>query len=750
MAITNFPIPTANLADLGIGKLKFVSAYASLSAAITAIGATPTTLFIDATSSVTTAITIPPTLILQFINGKQITNGGGGSLTFQGSGISGDPCCQLFGSFSAGDITWTGVYPDKFRPEWWGAVGDDNGSAGTDNLAAFNSVFAAMESGYPYGGTVQLQDGAFYYLSDTLLVRRSVRFLGGAYNTGVPNTYLRFPANTQGLIFHGLSTENGTITTQNSAGSEIRGIGIYGAKGGNNTVCSTSGLNITLTGGTYTQVNPIGSNDGTIPAFPNGSSITLNGFNYLCDITAGDFANVSVIPIQTPRLIAYGNNDGTISTILGQFPSNGDWDGATLTVISDIGAVIATYTISSHTTSVITLASGTPSGTLLCTISGLASQTSQNARLNIYHGIDVRAQVKIADCNVRGFAGHGVSCNSQILPTGIPGGEPNSNNSFFERCISQFNAGNGWFFYGVNSNNIFTSLLNAENNSGYGYFETGTAGSNHFGWHCAFNWCGSFSMTGLIAKNMITNCYTEGQQPSGIAGQSSLVLGGNHGAGIQGNPGAIQNPYLLTRKIDAGNTTDSWQAGYGYPYDQSSTLQGFGVGEDSGSVANGGSKTNCTALSYYLKYATMKAGWYVWGWCNNAIGSLTNNVIALSGGTAAEGGGQLGFPEGFRTGTTVAYVTSFDPKISRMIRGTFTVDPASINANTVSTQTFTLTGAVVSDNLAVNVPSAGLTAGLLVMQVTVSATDTVSITFYNTTASPINEGSASWSYLITR
>lgn len=88
--------------------------------------------------------------------------------------------------------------------------------------------------------------------------------------------------------------------------------------------------------------------------------------------------------------------------------------------------------------------------------------------------------------------------------------------------------------------------------------------------------------------------------------------------------------------------------------------------------------------------------------------------------------------------------------ITKILRGTVTVDPASIAANTVATQTFTLTGAATGDNLVLNPPAAGLTAGLLVLQTRVSAANTISITFMNTTGSAIDESSASWSYLIVR
>lgn len=98
------------------------------------------------------------------------------------------------------------------------------------------------------------------------------------------------------------------------------------------------------------------------------------------------------------------------------------------------------------------------------------------------------------------------------------------------------------------------------------------------------------------------------------------------------------------------------------------------------------------------------------------------------------------------TGTSVVYSNYADFRK----KGTVTVDPASINATTVATQTFTLTGAATGDTVVLNPPTAGLTAGLLVLQVRVSAANTVAVTFHNTTGSAIDEASASWVYQLSR
>jgi hypothetical protein len=121
MAITEFPIQTVNLSTLGIGQLKFVSNYASLAAAISSIGATPTTLIIDEDTTVSTAVVIPDTLTLAQWNQSVLTKSGSGTIEFEGLGLQ-DLLSQqpIFSGFAAGDITWTGTdAPAVVSAELW-------------------------------------------------------------------------------------------------------------------------------------------------------------------------------------------------------------------------------------------------------------------------------------------------------------------------------------------------------------------------------------------------------------------------------------------------------------------------------------------------------------------------------------------------------------------------------------------------------------------------------------------------------
>ena len=65
------------------------------------------------------------------------------------------------------------------------------------------------------------------------------------------------------------------------------------------------------------------------------------------------------------------------------------------------------------------------------------------------------------------------------------------------------------------------------------------------------------------------------------------------------------------------------------------------------------------------------------------------------------------------------------------------LDPVSVAANTVVRQTFIVAGLTTSDIVAVNPPA--LTAGLEILNARVTATNTLQITFWNTTGAPIDD-----------
>lgn len=80
--------------------------------------------------------------------------------------------------------------------------------------------------------------------------------------------------------------------------------------------------------------------------------------------------------------------------------------------------------------------------------------------------------------------------------------------------------------------------------------------------------------------------------------------------------------------------------------------------------------------------------------------------------------------------------------------GTFTIDPASLNAATEAEETLALDGVNTGDLIFINPVS--LTAGLQTKGARVTATDVVGVTFRNNTTQAVNGGSVTYQYLVVK
>lgn len=76
------------------------------------------------------------------------------------------------------------------------------------------------------------------------------------------------------------------------------------------------------------------------------------------------------------------------------------------------------------------------------------------------------------------------------------------------------------------------------------------------------------------------------------------------------------------------------------------------------------------------------------------------------------------------------------------------LNPVSVAANTVVRQTFTVNGMSTADFISVNPPS--LIAGLEILNCRVTASNTLQITFWNSTGAPIDAGSQTYQILAVR
>lgn len=155
-----------------ISGIRNVNSYGGLEAAVTAIGATETSVVVTDTQTLTGDLVIPTTLSVYAARGAEFD--GAHTLTFQGPFKP----AGRFRVFSNSITVRFGLLSTVERYlEWWGGVNDDS----TDNYAAF---VAADESCHDtYGGRIQLGTG-IYRTSDTWTVTNAYTTIYGNQRGG--------------------------------------------------------------------------------------------------------------------------------------------------------------------------------------------------------------------------------------------------------------------------------------------------------------------------------------------------------------------------------------------------------------------------------------------------------------------------------------------------------------------------------------------------------------------------------------
>ncbi len=161
-----------------------------------------------------------------------------------------------------------------------------------------------------------------------------------------------------------------------------------------------------------------------------------------------------------------------------------------------------------------------------CMVKGICL-TSRGGTTGV--GIVVRgARAQIINCSANRFAGHGCWIAGSVAE--------GTNCNLFAVSGSTFasNGGDGLRIEGNNSNVGTVVASSFEANGGWGGIEVGTLGSNWFSCHASGNAKGAYCIGGAKAAGTIFGCYSEGGQPPSWVGQRSIVVGGLHGAGVDG------------------------------------------------------------------------------------------------------------------------------------------------------------------------------------------------------------------------
>lgn len=203
-----------------------VLAYASLAAAVTAIGANVATVEIPTTAAITSSLTVPSNITLLFSGPGKVSVSSGQILTING-GLQAPINRQIF--TGSGSVRFGGNVPAAY-PQWFGAVMNgtiDDASAAQKAIDAFASLGNA-----PRGGNVIIT-GPMAVASTLIISNTNSRRLGngwaGNQSGERPGSYIKWvgSADSPMILIHALGArvENirliGKSTAKPSAAIEI-------------------------------------------------------------------------------------------------------------------------------------------------------------------------------------------------------------------------------------------------------------------------------------------------------------------------------------------------------------------------------------------------------------------------------------------------------------------------------------------------------------------------------------------------
>lgn len=723
----------------------------NLATAIASIGSASTFLPVTQDSTCTTALVLPATLTLRFENGAKIVKGSGCTVEFQGLGIANSESeLPIFSGFAVGDVEWTGsVYPKRVSSNLWA-----DASLGERLLRAIASLDGKQSTVVAYPGNIAAQV--------TVTSGLTLFFSAGTYTCSTADTPFILQSDT---AFLGEGQGRTFITEPAALAEVIRASGVqaYPFDGYNQNI---EVADITFVGNPST---PIDSSKSTVflgnvtngriwrNTFDrtHGFAAYVGGFSTAGHVADGAYITENIcIGLQTQNIGTVGGRNIFISRnlfIVSSTPS------APSQAIIDIEPNALTEGSDN-----IQVTDNTIDGRLAqVSFNGITVQRAfaanvRNIRVagNLILGMSNTiaifrdAEIDAATETISVF-GHGLQTGQPIsIATNNSGGGGTIGGGLGASPYS------GWVIRtGIDTIKIASSYANSQ---------TATAvnltAATGFGEYVIVpvrylaNGIQLFGVeSGIVENNQIVGASQTGIS---VADCYGAIIRGNSLTGVGG--GGIKGMRLesVVDSVIENNTLQATQLQISQDTTIEETHGNTTVSTTSGSP-NISVDTDGAYLSWWFRGKAItinsvdytireKLGLNTLILTGNAASTLSDVPATIKASSNSFRDNKATAITTAAGGTSVVYSSYTDFRK----KGTFTVDPASVAANTVSTQTFSLVGAVAGDTLILNPPA--LTAGLAVMQVTASGTDTVSVTFYNSTGSPIDQASGSWNYMLAR
>jgi hypothetical protein len=282
-------------------ELLLNSRYASLAAAVAAIGSSDATLVIKTPVTLTSSITTPPNLCLRIEKGGSIAKASIFHLTINGLFQAGR--YKVFNGFSAGDITFGQGSVTEAYPEWWGAQGNDSTESGP-------SIIEAIATGMPVSFTPK---GIYCYDTSPCFAQNNLIVNGnGATLKHTGSEGDAFDLNAWGNLGHGVNNLHlADIIIKGSAASAngIHMAAVWRSRFDNLRVtgASETGAGWLIKNGVYNLINnyTCSSNVGLSP-------IPMYGALLISSTTTTTFNNII---IEGPA-VGFKVSDGTHTTTI--------------------------------------------------------------------------------------------------------------------------------------------------------------------------------------------------------------------------------------------------------------------------------------------------------------------------------------------------------------------------------------------------------------------------------------------------
>ncbi|HYE71930.1 MAG TPA: hypothetical protein VEF04_01310, partial [Blastocatellia bacterium] len=527
---TSLEASTKKFADFNGAEIRAYQ-YATLGAAVTAIGSSTKVLQIGEPLTCNSSVIIPSTLTLRFTGSGMITYALGCSITFAGAGVEAGMNRQIFSGFTANasspPIKWSTTYPDQISFKWFGGP---TSATGAENSNAWRLMFDAMAAPIGDGSSPSVvQQGALVYVppstsacyafDDTAQITKPVNLRGGASAGWYRNTCLSFPKGKTGLYVNGVNT----WLSPYSSGPVFAGFANL--------------ENITVIGGGYKHDAPTSAVDMSVDTTSGSLVITRNasdtthtfGQDVARDVTVvvnryvyavDSKDSTTQITIKKPRFFVQATpGSSAVRMVSGYAPhtlsgatitETSDWNGQQIEIDSKMYAISSITHDATFNESIINLTTNysgttntsgtdcinneTPCHRGTATVQSLNTMSGQNLWINNAHGIDSKAQITLRNFHVRYFAGNGVQLTTATMPLGAAtcAGCVNQNNSYIARGMIYNTAGHGLVVAGLETNSIEINSVDVSVVKGACFLLASFLGSVYSTTHCAEAEFGAF------------------------------------------------------------------------------------------------------------------------------------------------------------------------------------------------------------------------------------------------------------------